>query len=738
MARTTLPAAASPSSLRPSLAAWYLTLAALPAAAAPPYDFLQHGIREARIVPIRGVPQLRINGEAVPPLMFFYNLETPTTRYWLDSQVREAAASGIHLYSTTFDGWPWDGSPPDYSAADRQLDLFLRTDPQAVFLLRINVNPDARWAGWRDRESLRRTDDIRYRDGSTRPVSAASDRYFQAFLASVRKMIRHYEASPYAGHTLGYHVAGQNTGEWFLDGYWEKGPDYSPVNAAAFRGWLKQHYADDASLARAWGRKRVTFANAQIPVPKPGRFPIHDLPPGAKIQAFYRLPRERDWVDYSLYCSDLISQRLLDIARVVREETAGKRLVAFFYGYIFELPGSMSGHLRMDRILASPDIDILAAPFSYSGREPGQAGAAMTAFDSVAAHGKLWIDEDDLRTHVDLEGEPDVPRPETASATRSLLERNMATTLVHRAGTWWMDLKGIGSFEDPRLWPVMKDFGLPNYAQLYSQPAPFRPGVAVIVDERSVAFQASDREMTAQRRSLRDNLAKTGAEVGYYYLGDFLSGLVPRCKAYFFVNDFYLDDDQIAKIRARLETEGATAIWQYAPGYLGPSGPDPNRAARLTGIRLSVHNGHGSSAGAGSLAGERWGNPRNLAPRLIVTDPQAMVLGRYRSDHRVSAASKRDRGFTSVFLGDIELTPAMLRALLRHAGVHIWSDGDDIIQTDGLIFAIHSSASGARDLHLPAGVGLASARGEPLARGPASFTISFGASGETRWFRLVK
>src|ERR1035441_4987665 len=70
----------------------------------------------------------------------------------------------------------------------------------------------------------------------------------------------------------------------------------------------------------------------------------------------------------------------------------GKRLVAFFNGYIYDLPGSMNGHTRMDRLLASPDIDMIAAPISYNTlqeRLGGGAGGAMSALDSVALHGKL-------------------------------------------------------------------------------------------------------------------------------------------------------------------------------------------------------------------------------------------------------------------------------------------------------------------------------------------------------------
>ena len=207
----------------------------------------------------------------------------------------------------------------------------------------------------------------------------------------------------------------------------------------------------------------------------------------------------------------------------------------------------------------------------------------------------------------------------------------------------------------------------------------------------------------------------------------------------FFVNDFFLNDDQITKIRARLETEGASSVWQYAPAYLGPSGPDVQRASLLTGIRLKVSNGGATSDGLSILAGEHWGWPERgtLSPRLVVADPDAVTLGRYRSDKRVSAASKRIGSAQSVFLGGIGLNPNILRILLKQAGVHVCSDSGDFIQTDGNILAIHSSSSGPRTIHLPVGTAIASLSGQVLAQSPSPLILRFSATGETKWFRLI-
>jgi hypothetical protein len=712
--------------------------------AAAPYDFLANGIREAKVTAGGGVPRLSINNQPVPPLIFYINARADRLGY-LAPQVALASRSGIHIYSMQFSGWPWStgeaGEKLDFSQSDQLMDRFLAIDPQAVFLLRVGVWPPPKWQGWANRT---KDQDILYSDGSTALCSLASPFYRDNFLGSLRKMIGYYESSAYGKHILGYHITGQNTGEWFPLDYREKGLDYSPVNQDAFRAWLRNKYGSDRNVNHAWGRgERETPA---IPIAAPGRFPIHGAKPGERVEAFYRVPEERPWIDYSEYVSDAMSQRILDIAQVVKQETHGNKLTVFFYGYIFELSGSMNGHLRMDRLLASPWIDALAAPISYSDRPVGGSSGFMTAVDSVAAHGKLWMNEDDLHTY--LATASALPQPgfnappiNTFEDTYNLLLRNMASALIHRAGTWWMDLNVVGSFNDARLWKVMQDFGLPLYGELYRNPKPYRPEVALIVDSQSVDWQKSGGDLVKRGRAkVHNEIAKTGATVGYYYLDDFLSGDLPRAKVYVFCNTFYLTGSRIAAIHARLNAEKATAIWQYAPGYLSPNGPAVDGSQALTGFRFKVSDGCTGTNGEGLLKGIAWGwNPGHctnvMSPRLVVADPGAAVLGRYASDKLVSTASRTVQSFRSVFAGDLELDRDMLRELFRQAGVHIWTDGGEVVQTDGSLLTIHAPKAGPVLIHLPAGVTAAPFSGDLTASGAHSVTANF-TNGETRWFRL--
>jgi hypothetical protein len=421
---------------------------------------------------------------------------------------------------------------------------------------------------------------------------------------------------------------------------------------------------------------------------------------------------------------------------------------------MFELAASFNGHLRGDRLLASPNIDFLCAPNSYTtiqDRLAGGAGGMMTVAESIIAHGKLWFNENDLNTYLSTaSGLPPLSLANgtpTADLTETVdvLQRDLASILVHRVGTWWMDLNEDGAFNDPNIWAPMSDYGVPLFNQLYANPQPYHGDVALIVDRTSIFYQKDDSDpLLAQRAMLRNVLLKSGVASGAYYLDDFLSGIIPPNKVYIFANANYLTDAQIAAIQTRLNAEGATAIWQYAPGFLGPNGVDVSRASRLTGIQLTQSDGYGYTNGTGLLAGSSWGytSQNVLSPRLVVTDPSAEVLGLYQSDGQVSSARKKVGNFESIFIGEFAMlsntngnwTPDALGAILQTTGVHIWSTAGDVIHTDGSLLVIHAASAGARSISLPAGV-----TATPLGGGSPStgtLNVTFSRVGETLWFRL--
>ena len=108
----------------------------------------------------------------------------------------------------------------------------------------------------------------------------------------------------------------------------------------------------------------------------------------------------------------------LALARTVREETNGEKLVGGFFGYVLELAWNMgffatpstipdanvstiqrSGHLGLGRLLESPDIDFLVSPHSYGFRGMGGDGLPMQPAEALRRHGKIYFMEEDALMH---------------------------------------------------------------------------------------------------------------------------------------------------------------------------------------------------------------------------------------------------------------------------------------------------------------------------------------------------
>jgi hypothetical protein len=715
------------------------------------------GVSEAHVDTVNGMARLVISGHPTPPLWFMDTQNFPERIQFLAPQIQDAMSHGIHIYFTALLAWPWDNqgtAPLDFSGSDQVLDSMMAIDPQALLIVDLGIWPGP---GWKPPVPLTDADYTVYPDGpviDTYHLSMASDTLFNGYMTSLPHLLQHYENSSYADHIVGYSLSAGNTGEWFPVEFW-RGPDYSVVNTQHFQSWLQNKYGTDAALSAAWGSP-VTIATAQVPAPQPGRFPMGSaVNTTSPIQAFYQLPQEQDWVDYSAYISDLFSQRILDAAQLVHAQTANKRLVEIQNGYLMDLYASFNGHLRLDRILASPDVNVIGASASCFYRLAGAAGGVDITVDSVVAHGKVWVTEDDLLTYLSANSIfPPIQlcNPPTADLTETVdvLDRELAGMLLHRAGTVWFDIAENGAFDDPAIWAPMSDHGVPLFKQLYANPQPYSADVALIIDRNSILYQKNDYDMAIEQRAmLRYALSKSGVASGSYTLDDFLDGTEPPSKVYIFANANYLTDDQITQIQTRLNAEGATAIWQYASGFLGPTGPDANRASRLTGIQLTQMDGYGYTNGVGALAGYTWGltSQNVLSPRLVVTDPNAEVLGRFQSDNQPSCARKKVGNFESIFIGEFTLGPFqplgdiiapsadVLRAILQLTNAHMWSGNEDVVFTDGNLLVIHAAAAGPDTISLPVGIAAT-----PLGGGtPSTVTLNlnFSRVGETLWFQLA-
>lgn len=654
-----------------------------------------------------GSPTLFVDNAPQVPMMFFGNIVGEDWESVLVSQVDLAAKAGIHLYSFDLNaGIPWappDGGPAQYNYAlvDKVVQAFLRADPQALLLPRIYVTSPPAW--WYEAHPNQR---MLFSDGQSIGIpSVASKPWRQDVLKNLRTLIRYWEEQ-HGEHVLGYHPSGQHTGEWFYNRSWE--PVHSGFEEPmreGFAEWAGSKYHDIHRLRKAWGHPDVTFETIRVPTVDERETAANGL---------FRDPqRERFVIDFHDYQQIAMVEPLEQMARLIKEETGGKKAACLFYGYYFSLSPmpkgpQASGHLALERLLRCPDVDILSSPIDYFDRQPGGCGPFMAPVDSVRGAGKLWLNEDDTRTYL---SEDTLGRAGTPEDTHGVHQRNFAHILPRRLACWYMDLPAQGWLNAPGIWENIA--GLRRiYEQEIRRPASWQPEVAIIVDERSPLYLAGNNTLTLPLTQFRREFYRVGAGFRINLLSDVLAGRVPLSKVALFIGCLHLTAAQRARLVKALR--GRTAIWFYGSGYLDDQHGSVESMQELTGFSFTESSDGGSAivtfdsgpALTSGVAGTTYGPDTHLQPLWSISDGQSVERLACYADGTTAGACRKRHGGKSIYLGTAGCPAQLLRNVLQDAGVHVYVDSDDVLLTDGHFLSLTATQPGIKKIALPPGMAL--------------------------------
>ena len=606
------------------------------------------------------------------------------------SQIKLAAEAGVNFVSFPIGmPWPQPGAPADWKQVDEACAMVLRANPNALLLPRMGMDPPDWWRQAHPDEVMR------WEDGRRDKAVVASPLYRREAAARLSALVAHLEEK-FGQHVAGYHPCGQNTGEWFYEETWARPLNgYAPADLTRWRQWLKQRYGSDAVLQREWSDARATLAAAAVPSPQAR----HAAPAG-----IFRDPAtERALTDWAEFQQEAMADCVCELAHAVRQASQGRKLVVFFYGYVFEFGAvqngpATAGHYALRRALHCPDIDVLCSPISYFDRGLGQSAPSMTAAESVALAGKLWLNEDDTHTCLareDFPGRQD--HVATIEESNQELVRNVAQEAMRNFGTWWMDLGASGWFNDRRFWAEMTRLRVLDEA-LLKTPAPFRPEVAAVIDERAMLRVAAGGTRVTRPGiyEARAPLGRMGAPYGQYLLDDVLEGRV-QAKLFVFLNAWSLSASERAKLLQA--TRGAAKIWCYAPGYFEENQVALDAMRELTGFTLKPVSPKTANAQA-TDTGKRLGVPQAfgvdqpIQPLFAAMDAaNDEVLAAYPDGSAAVTMRQRADGL-SIFVGAPGLASELLRVAARKAGVHLWTETDCNVYANGRFVALHASQDG--------------------------------------------
>jgi hypothetical protein len=691
----------------------------------------------AEIKNYHGTPTLFLDGKPIFDGLMWGSPPTPEG-FALKECARLYGEAGIHLFA--FDmgtgGTPpdWCGPRPgievtyDFSTLEMRFNQVIAVDPQAWFHLRVHLEMPDWWQKLNPEECEIAS------DGRRLGQSFASRLWRKQAKDYLKALIAHIHNIGLADRVIAYQTGAGHTGEW-VKGASAMGlvcGDYSQPMRKHFQEWLRRYYQEDLdALRRAWAAPYITFETVAVP-PAAVQFNT--------TQYTFRDPqKEQAVVDYFRCLAELCADLIIDFCGTVKEAAGRQTLAGAFYGYVMELAWNAgffgegvdsvystyqrSGHLGLWKVLRSPDIDFLVSPYSYGFRGIGGEGPGMLPMGSVKLHEKLYIYEDDTRTHLAWHGHPNFGKVDSLEESIAILKRNFAYVVTHGHGMWWLAGGGptsphIELSQQPAFRPLIKRFKEIGTLALELDRSPSAE-IAVLLDDESFYYEwlRNDLDLPLIFQQRLWGLPRTGAPFDTYLLDDLIEGRLKPYKLYIFLNAFHLDPTRRERLKGQLRRDGRVTLWIYAAGYLN-SQAEPafglEQMADLTGFTFAKGDhpwgpmmnlldfDHPITRGLSQDL--FWGTNSPLAPVFHLADNGVKVLGNvvYSEGRcRAGLGVKEFPEWKSVYCAVPNLPAGVLRGMARYAGVHLYSEAGDVLYATQELLGVHTAGGGEREFRLP-------------------------------------
>lgn len=556
--------------------------------------------------------------------------------------------------------------------------------------------------------------------------SFASEIWREQAADALRRALGHYEEI-FPGRFAGFYLCAGLSHEWFNWGNYTDDAlfDYSQPMRRYFQGWAARQYATPQELSKSWGGDITTWSDIELPLP------AERAAAGSEPLPAHHAPA----ADFAVALADVQADCFLHFCKEARAAAEPETLIGGFYGYWwtqtdFPCP-ARNGHLALQRVLDSPDVDFLASPLDYSNRGVGGATSSQSMTGSASLHGKRFINSADVKLSLDKHAgwHPFIQVPENSAEAIELLKRDFGFSMAE--GLWhsWVDLFG-GSFSRPDVRDALRRM---------QKIATDNPGLRripkaealVVVDELSLRWTTPNSGLWTILFPVQKqwNLLRSGFPWTFITLEDYLRTDWPDARLVFFSNVFIADETRREAIHAKLRASRSTAVWNLFPGLLNRSEFDLRGAEALTGFALARWSDstgdwdfrateQGLAMGAlqeygTSFLRERcrsrmryYPTPGQLAgsPRLeIFLRDGDEPLAQWADAPGVALARTRRAGFSSVFNAGPLLPDTILHALAASAGVHCFAPAGDLVYANDRFLCLCTGPAPSRIVALREG-----------------------------------
>jgi hypothetical protein len=719
-----------------------------------------------------GASALFMDGVPVPAALYLNmrNLPHADKPWQPDPHFEQFRDAGFHFYQfispMRFDDAyePSTGEFPQQAFTPfERLQKYIELDPRAMFMIRVDTEPRGDASAWLQQYPDEREVLESRAKGIYMTPSYASQQWLKDGSAFMQAMIRYLRESGLSEHIMGYLVGAGDSNEWVKIGPMEDwAGDYSPAMQRAFRDWLIQAYGDVTALRDAWGDDNVDFDQDLVPTPEEQA--------ATDLFLFKDPRRRRKAIDYCRFFSSLVAKDIDHLCRAAKLASDGQHIAGVFYGYTQEIvwnngffgqrladadvehmAGARSGHSGLAQVLNSPNVDFLCSPYSYGFRGVGGEGGFMAPEESVRLAGKLWISEEDMRTHL-WPANSFYGQTRNTAETAHVLKRQFGNLLTRRAGAWWCDWAKpeAGAYGEPEVMAIFKRSLELMQDELNDDDRTPISEIAVVLDEESSFYRSTLNTYDIPAwRNRAWGVARIGAPHDAVLLSDVLAGRARDYKLYLFPNTFHLSAKERERLKVVLRRDGKVALWQYAAGFADDEKLSADLCEDLTGIRLRMTERQWSvnlfiSNFEHALTRDLptstfWGTDMRLGPLFTVDDPDAITLGT-----AVINQGRCEPGYvvkpfgtwTSAYSAAPNLPPGLLRNLAAYAGVHVYSHSEDVLYASRSFIVLHTVRAGEKTIHLPAKADVSDAySGRVICRDSTTLVDVLNA-GETRTYRI--
>ncbi len=433
---------------------------------------------------------------------------------------------------------------------------------------------------------------------------------------------------------------------------------------------------------REWCRKNGYSLGGDTP-------PETALSKASHENVIYDPVSEMNKIQYWRFHNEVIADAILHFAATARPRISAEKEIGYFFGYYLVSDKKLVsfGHLDYERVFASPDIDFFISPGTYQDRMIGGGSGPQLVQGTLNRHGKRYLHEIDHRTHVVNKDTWKTREEDMAGNTREA-----AYALINHASLWWFDMWG-GWYREEETRNLIRR--LKTVSDSYvDDNAPSIAETLLVVDPQS-AYYVNEKMSHASdmAHTTRDKMNRTGTPFDVYSFNDIPFIDLSRYKAVVLPATLLITPERGDILRNNIFNNNRTVIWVYAPGICDGKNLDTERIKKWTGTA--------------------YGTP----------GPVTVDMGKWKS----------------VYIYDFKtLTPAILKSLLIHAGVHMFTGEENPVFANKRLLAIHFREGGRKKVFLPFRCRkvIEIVKGEEVAKNATAFEYQFNTP-DTAIFEMI-